>query len=491
MIHIAAFLLMLGCSLSAFAQASAEPVRMIRSLSGPSGKVVGAKFVLDEIRNRFVYPQDNSLTVYFECRAPKGDYILNAYWKDPQGRTAGISPDLKVQTANDELNSYWVLLLDENRTSGIWTVELRANGQPVGTHSFELVVPEAPRLPAVEEPVTPTLDEIYRSATKSLVWVHKLDASGQRIDTSTGFVVAAGSVVTAFQSIDSASKIEIEFADGSRSTTEDILACSRLQDWALIKAETRDVPPFQIGKPESIVVGERAIIFSIGSGFSRTIGEVDISGRGNTAGFGERINIHPAPPLRAIGGPMLDRFGKVIGIIGGNLAPGLWVDHSKIPVDIAVTSPGSFAIAAIPISMVTLQTKYPEATLKNMFESGILTPPLSKTPVFSFGAITDTVAADYSYVARTRFSRSSPNVIVYTIWTSSEKSDKGEVSMKIYDSANRLRSQVKPQLLKLMPNKMMRCQYSFSPADLDPGLYRIDLLWNDVPTWRAGIFIMD
>jgi hypothetical protein len=283
-------------------------------------------------------------------------------------------------------------------------------------------------------------------------------------------------VVTAFQSIDAASKIEIEFADGTRSATDEILACNRLQDWVLVKAETRDVPPFQIGKPASAVVGEQAIIFSIGSGASRTIGAVDISGRGNMAGFGERININPQPPLRAVGGPLLDHFGKVIGVIGGSLAPGLWLDHNKVSADMALTSPGSYVISATPISMITLQTKYPEATLKNMLESGILTPPLSKTPVFSFGAITDNVAADYSYMSRTRFSRNSPTVIVYTIWMGDQKTDKGVVSMSIYDAGNRLRSQVKPQPLKLAPYKLMRCQYSFSPANLEPGLYRVDLL---------------
>jgi hypothetical protein len=491
MLQVASFFLMLGCSLAAFAQTSADPVRMIRSLSGPSGKVIGPKFVLDEIRNRFVYPHDSSLTVYFECRAPKGDFILNAYWKDPQGRTAGISPDLKVQTTNEELNSYWVLLLDANKAAGIWTVELRANGQPVGTHSFELVVPETPKSPGVETPAAPSLDEIYRSGIKSLVWVHKLDAAGHQMDTSTGFVISAGSVLTAFQSIDSAMKLEIEFSDGNRSATDQILACNRLQDWALIKAETRDVPPFQIGKTESIVVGEQAIVFSVGSGVSRTIGAVDISGRGSIAGFGDRINIEPQLRLRAIGGPLLDHFGKVIGIIGGNLAPGLWLDHNKLSADVALTNPGNFAISATPFSLVTLQAKYSETTLKNLLESGVLTPPLSKTAAFNFGGITDSVGADYSYTARSRFSRSSPKVSIYTVWRGDQKIDKGVISMSIYDAANRVRSKVKPQSLKLMPNRLTRYLYDFSPADLQPGLYRIDLFWNDLPIWRASIFITD
>jgi hypothetical protein len=311
------------------------------------------------------------------------------------------------------------------------------------------------------------------------------------MDTSTGFVVASGSVLTAFQSIDSASKIEIEFADGTRSITDEIFASNRLQDWALIKADTRNVPPFQIGKSESIAVGEQAIVFSIGSGASRTIGAVDISGRGNVVGFGERINIDPQLPLRAVGGPLLDHYGKVIGVIGGSLAPGLWLDHNKLSADVMLTNPGNFALSATPFDLAALQTKYPEATLKNMLESGILTPPLCKTPVFSFGAITDSVGADYSYTARSRFSRTNPKVTLYTVWRGDAKTDKGVLSMSIYDAANRVRSKVKPESLKLTPNRLMRYLYSFNPADLQPGLYRIDLLWNDLPIWRAGIYITD
>jgi S1-C subfamily serine protease len=464
---------------------------MVRSLSGPSGKVVGTKFVLDEVRSRFVYPQDNTLTVYFEFQAPKGDYVLTAYWKDPQGRIAGISPDLKIQTVDKNLNSYWVFMIDSNRPSGIWTVEIRINGAPVGSHSFELVVPQTPKPPAAETPAFPTLDEIYRSGIKSLVWVHKLDTAGRRIDTSTGFVVAPDSILTAFQSIDTAARIEIEFADGNKSTTDEILACNRLQDWAVVKAATRNSPPFQIGKSEPVAVGEQAIVFGIGSGTSRTIGAVDITGRGKMSVFGERININPQLPPMAVGGPLLDHFGKVIGVIGGSLAPGFSLDHSRISADLAVTSPESFAISVTPISMIALQTKYPAATLQSMLESGVITQPLSKTPVFNFGAITDNIAGDYSYISRTRFSRKSSKVIVYTIWKAKDKADKGVVSMNIYDANNRVRSQVKPQPLKLAPNKMMQCQYSFSPESLEPGLYRIDLLWNDLPIWRASISITD
>ena len=492
MFRLFALLLSLAFSTSAYPQSAApSSIRMVRSLSGPSGKLVGSKFVLDETRNRFVFPQDSALTVYFEFQAPQGDYTLTAIWKDPQGRTAGISPDIKIQTVTDELNCYWVFMIDANRPSGVWTVEIRINGEPAGSHAFELSVPPPPKPQGADAPAPPKLDEIYRTAVRSVVWMHKLDKDGQRIDTTTGFVVGPGSVLTAFQSIDAAEGIEIEFADGTRSVTSDILAFHRLQDWALVKAETRNVPALQTGKSDAAVIGGQSIVFGLGPGSSRTIGYVDIAGRGVVPGFGERIHVNPQLPPMAIGGPLLDHFGKVIGVIGGSLAPGMWLDHRGFALELAVTSPRSGMISVTPVDGIALQPKYAAATLQDMLTSGMMTPPLSKTPVFSFGAITDKISADYSYVSKTQFSRKNSEIIVYTIWEKKEKISKGEVSMIVYDAANRVRSKVKPASLRFKPQGKMQFLYKFSPANLEPGLYRIDLFWDGLPIWRAGIAVLD
>src|ERR1700681_1498010 len=66
----------------------AQEVRLVRSISGPSGKVQGANFVFDEARTRFVYPRDNSFVVYFEWEAPVGSHVLTGLWRQPDGRVS-------------------------------------------------------------------------------------------------------------------------------------------------------------------------------------------------------------------------------------------------------------------------------------------------------------------------------------------------------------------------------------------------------------------
>jgi hypothetical protein len=133
-----------------------------------------------------------------------------------EAQRAQRTQNIDYQSKGKDLSAYWVDVLTSNRMSGIWTIEIRVNDQPAGSHSYELVFPE-PEKPAIAEPVkTPTRDETYRSLVKSLVWIYKIDENNSRIDTSSGFVIAPDSILTAFQAIDSADKLEIEFADGSK-----------------------------------------------------------------------------------------------------------------------------------------------------------------------------------------------------------------------------------------------------------------------------------
>ena len=133
----------------------AQEVQLVRSNSGPSGHVSGAKFVFDEIRTRFVFPRDNALTIFFEWTAPPGLHTLSAIWKDPTSKPVSISPDVKIETKTNELNAYWTYEIASHMASGIWTVDLKVDGQPAGSHVFELVVP--PPAKAVMVPCMSTL----------------------------------------------------------------------------------------------------------------------------------------------------------------------------------------------------------------------------------------------------------------------------------------------------------------------------------------------
>src|SRR5208283_2306246 len=267
-------------TLGVAAASAAGDFRLIRSLSGPSGKVDGPQFVLDEVRSRFVYPQDKSFIVYFEWEAPLGTHVLTGLWQRPDGRVDSISPDVKIESRTKDFSCYWTYELGAEMMAGVWSIEVRIDGQPAGAHSFEIASTTPPNTSAAPEvkPVFPTLDQIFRATSPSIVWVRRFDSAGKRTDVASGFIFDEDRILTALQAVDAASKLEIEFAGGRKVETDKISAWSREGDWAVIAAATGDLPSITFGDPKLVAVGDRSIAYIVDGGV-RTIGGIDIAGR--------------------------------------------------------------------------------------------------------------------------------------------------------------------------------------------------------------------
>jgi hypothetical protein len=465
-------------ALLAIAANAAESPRLIRSLSGPSGKVAGSRFVFDETRNRFVYPQDKSMVVYFEWETQPGLHVLTGIWKQPDGRVGSMSADVKIETQTPSLNCYWIFNLVQGMTNGVWTLEVRMDGQPAGSHPFEIAGMEEPRResepPIVSTPKQPSLDEIFKSVGPSLVWIHKLDPSGRRSDTTSGFVLQPNRITTAFQSIDAATKLEIEFVDGHKVVADEVIGWSRTGDWAVVKADTGSVPSITRGDPKNVTIGERLIVFNV-EGNARPIGGIDIGGRRTVPGFGERIQISPPVAPEAAGGPLIDTngTGRVM-----NLSPALWNSFSA-------------ENAATPLSEIPDNLPGSGKTLDALRSDGTLTAPITPMPEFVYaGTVTDLPkrASDPLPHDMSDFSTKDAQIWVYSLWVRKGKLSKGELSASIYDPQNRLRIKGVPKKVTLA-DLPIRIAFSFSPAVLQPGVYRVDVSWDGHPAWRTFIRI--
>jgi hypothetical protein len=77
------------------------------------------------------------------------------------------------------------------------------------------------------------------------------------------------------------------------------------------------------------------------------------------------------------------------------------------------------------------------------------------------------------------------------MWQAKGELNKGVISVNVYDSNNRARSRVQPQTVELPPHKLIRYQCNLGTKDIEAGLYRIDLLWNGLPIWRANIAVTE
>ena len=470
----------------------AEPPKFLRSISGPSGKTAGSDFILDETRNRFVYPNDKSLVIYFEWEAPLGDHVLTAAWKQPDGRVASISPDVKMQTNTPLLKCYWGFTLYSGMDNGVWTIEVRVDGQPAGSHSFEIAgMPEAAQ-PAL------TTDQLFKSLSPSMVWIRKLGEDNRRIDFGSGFVIGHNAVATAFQSIDSATQIEVEFADGRKVTTSDVYNLSRTGDWAVLKVDTASVTPIPRGDSTGVLVGDRMVVFDFDSS-ARVISAVNVGGRQSVPLFGERIQIGPAMRPEVAGGPLVDSTGRVVAILGGSLRPGERSEKRKTVFAYErgglLTPEGAEVIitAATPIAGVPQTFTGEPKTLDQLTKDDVLTPLVVPIPEFQRGGTTVNLpkrGTDPISQESRDFSVRDSQISVFSLWQRAGKISKGLLSAKVYDVSNRVTHEVPPTKISILDNTQ-RFSFNLSPVQLQPGTHRIDLLFDGRPVWRTFIRIAE
>jgi len=470
---------------------AADSLKLLRSLSGPSGKTVGSDFVLDETRSRFVYPADKSLVIYFEWEAPLGDHILTAIWKQPDGKIASISPDVKIQTGTPQLKCYWGFTLYPGMDNGVWTIEVRVDGQPAGLHPFEVAgMSVAPVVPVAPKELS--LDDIFKTYGPSLVWIRKLDDTGKPFDFASGFIIGTNVVATSFQTVDSAAKLEVEFADGRKAQADELLGFSRSADWALIRVGTSSVKPIPRGDNHPVAVGEHFAAFNVDAG-NRVLGTVDIGSVGQITGFGKRIQISPNVAPEAAGGPLIDSLGSVVGILGASLNPG-----SRIARNSSSISPGLWALLAIEngaTSISELPVAIPSSgkTLSQLSSENALTAPLTPMPEFIYGGTTRNLPVRASAPMppdASEFSKREQLISIYSMWAKKGKLSKGEITVNLYDSQNRIRMTIPGKKLSLSEIPQ-RFSVGFSPVTFEPGIYRIDLSWDGHAAWRTFIKVTE
>lgn len=221
-------------------------------------------------------------------------------------------------------------------------------------------------------------------------------------------------------------------------------------------------------------VGERLIVFNI-EGSARVIGGVAGAGGGG----GRRTAVGP---LRTRG---RDRRWKH--------DPGRPVQSAQYEWSPALWNSLNIQNKATPITALNLSPDTRPSLLSALLASGELTAPIDPMPEFLYGGTALDIAKKLAQPASqevSEFSRKDLQVWVYSMWTQRGKLSKGMVSAKVYDEQNRQRVNVAPKKVSLYSTPT-RSAFAFAPAPLSPGVYRIDVIWDERPVWRTFIRITD
>src|SRR5271165_212187 len=159
--------------------------------------------------------------------------------------------------------------------------------------------------------------DVSRPAMAAAVWVEKLDASGNSLKRSSGFVVKDGRVATSFRSIDGATTLKLIFPDGKEIKTDQIAGFNRDQGWAMIPIKETGYAPLTVPAKKNWNVGDHCYWMEVKADGSRSLAEGTITGLPSARPWGDRIDFSGKFTYAALGGPLLDAKGNVIGLLGG------------------------------------------------------------------------------------------------------------------------------------------------------------------------------
>ena len=174
--------------------------------------------------------------------------------------------------------------------------------------------PGGPAQPAVEPNVN-TVEAIAKQVRDSIVTIRFSGRGGGDQGLGTGFVIAAdGLIATNYHVIGEARPVSVELSDGSRHDVTAIHASDRAADLAIVRIAKQGLTPLSLGAPETLLDGEEVVAVGNPHGLERSVVAGRVSGKREIDG---RSMIQLAIPIEPgnSGGPLLDREGKVHGIL--------------------------------------------------------------------------------------------------------------------------------------------------------------------------------
>lgn len=469
---------------------AAEPsFRVVRSVSGSKILDQGGRYSIEDPRTVFYAPDDKQVVVYFTWEGPAGSHHFEGLWKNPNGKIA-MTTEFDYRPDQSRFGAYFKMLLSETPATGTWTLEARINGETAGSHSFQITI--APRPDNVTTTPARRLissNEIYNRAAAASVVIENINQKAARRNVGTGFVIAPGWLLTAFQVIDGAAKLRVVGPQGQPIEVTEVVAWNRRQDWVILSVPLTNSPALEHAAANSSAIGDRCYFLDSPAEGNRVLVETSLIGKQTLPGAGERLNIGDTPNRRAVGSPVLNEYGEVIGLIGGNMVPGAaFLEDLAFGARSNSLGGPSRGALAIPINLVD-KSSGSATTIEALAGSGQFMTPLVSTQSVLSGVLARTLnrKADppQPIDEKIEFSHADSQGILLLSWLPKEKR-KGKPSLRLYDLDNHLISETEnKKKITVSPNKLSYSAWEFSLANLPAGIYRFDVAIDGDIVWRT------
>jgi len=167
----------------------------------------------------------------------------------------------------------------------------------------------------VVEPNLASIPDLMRLVQPSMVQISQRGRDGTGESLGAGFVIEPGGlVVTCLHVIGEGRPITLRTADGQELKIEGIHAYDRTVDLAILRVAENDLPALRLGVALEIPEGTEVVAIGNPLGLINSIVRGVISGRRELEGQPMLQIALPIEPGNS-GGPLLDREGRVLGIV--------------------------------------------------------------------------------------------------------------------------------------------------------------------------------
>jgi regulator of sirC expression with transglutaminase-like and TPR domain len=159
-----------------------------------------------------------------------------------------------------------------------------------------------------------SVEQLAEKVRKSVVVVTTPGRDEKRSGLGTGFVVGEGLIATNYHVIGEGRAISIETGDGKKHEATAVHAFDRVLDLAIIRVNVKDLPVLTLADSDKLKEGQTLVAVGNPHGLKNSVVSGVLSGKRDIEG---RSMLQLAMPVERgnSGGPVVDRDGKVIGVI--------------------------------------------------------------------------------------------------------------------------------------------------------------------------------
>jgi hypothetical protein len=485
-------------------QASAAPpqapvYRVLRSTSGSKGHVAGQSYVIDDPRTVFRVPEDRQVIVHFEWEGPAGRHRLEGLWRNPDGRVSTIS-DFTHESRGGRIAAYWELALPESPARGTWTLEARIDGQPAGSHTFEIVAGAANGPPPTAAPArTPlTTAQLYQKILGAIVVVQKIDGAGRAGLTAAAFAIAPDRVVTPFHVIDGAATLRLTSPGGQTEDVTTVVSFSRNGDWAILPVTALKLQPLARPGKRDVAVGSSVFGLNVAPTGEWVIYGVQVGGTSSRPAAGERLVMQAPIGWRSAGTPLTDEYGDAVAITGSIWEQGTAMSDgdNAIPVSAASAVPMQFggSSLAVPLDGVADDGK----GTHSLAELAVAVPFIPMMGPSNVHVARGTTAQSMKKAVgffetidqRARFAKTAGLFAVVLDLLPKQKLNGLPVAVSLHALNGTRVAATKPLPLKGEANRPLGVGWTIDANLLPTGIYRLDVGGDNDVMWRTFIEIV-